>query len=290
MLNKNKSIVIASAVLLTSLMLGSAVEAAFDQVGQGNVTVTEAGRLTDVSALKLRPGYDITASGVDMTVTASIAPKLETTAPMVRSAPNYNVFKSVVVPVGKLAAFAQWSKVRPSAGAVSNFCAGSFCDSSAGKKLAAVAEKARGLSQVEALKLINREVNRTIAYRSDRGDTWQTLAQSAARGAGDCEDFAIAKMELLAELGFAPEQLQFIVLKDTRRQLYHAVLAVHVGGKRYILDNLSNTAASDDIFRTYKPIASFVGSKTYVHGFKSGEKAIAMGKGGYGSIRLGEGN
>jgi predicted transglutaminase-like cysteine proteinase len=287
MLDKNKSISIASAALLAGMMAVTGVRAGFETTVLPSAE--PASRLTALSILQLRPSYDSTRPGVDAMVTASVAPAPEMTVPVRRSAPDYNVFKSVVVPVGKLAAFEQWGKVRPSAGAVSEFCAGTFCDSQAGRKLAAVAEKARGLSQVEALKLVNREVNRVIAYRSDKGDKWQTLAQSAARGAGDCEDFAIAKMQLLAEIGFAPEQLQFIVLKDTRRQLYHAVLAVHVDGKRYILDNLSNTAASDDIFRTYKPIVSFVGTKSYVHGFKGGEKAIAM-KGGYEAIQLGGGN
>jgi predicted transglutaminase-like cysteine proteinase len=287
MLNNTKSSLVASAVLVAGMILGTGTQAGFDRIGAERASAAPDSVL---STLQMRPGYDMLPRDLDMTVTASIAPRLETTAPIRRSAPNYNVFKSVVVPVGKLPAFSQWSKVRPSAGTASDFCAGAFCDSKVGRKLAAVAEQARGLSQVEALKLVNREVNRTIAYRSDKADIWQTLAQSAARGAGDCEDFAIAKMELLAELGFAPEQLQFIVLKDTRRQLYHAVLAVHVDGKRYILDNLSNTAASDDIFRTYKPIASFVGAKTYVHGFKGGETAVAVGAGGYGAIRLGEGN
>ena len=274
MLNNTKSILIASAALVAGMMLGTGTQAGFDQIGAERASAAPDSVL---STLQLRAGYDLSQRDLDMTVTASVAPRLETTAPIRRSAPNYNVFKSVTVPVGKLPAFSQWSKVRPSAGA-------------APAKFAALVKQAMGLSQVEALKLINREVNRSVRYRSDRNDQWQTLAQTAARGTGDCEDYAIAKMALLVDLGFAPDQLQFIVLKDTRRQLYHAVLAAHVDGKRYILDNLSNTAASDDIFRTYKPIASFVGAKTYVHGFKGGETAVAVGAGGYGAIRLGEGN
>lgn len=287
MLKNSKTISLLSGAILVVMTWGGAARAEFDGSGFGGKQTVVAERPTTLSGLQLRPSYDMLRPSIDSTMTASIGPAHEPTAPVRRSAPNYNVFKSVVVPVGKLPAFAQWTKVKPKAGVVADLCAGSFCDTPAGLKLAAAAEQAGGLSQVEALKLINREVNRAIAYRSDKADIWQTLAQSAARGAGDCEDFAIAKMELLTRLGFAPEQLQFIVLKDTRRQLYHAVLAVHVGGKRYILDNLSNTAASDDIFRTYKPIASFVGAKSYIHGFKGGETAVA---GSLAAIRLGEGN
>ncbi len=285
MLNNTKSISVVLMSLIAGVLVGMpAAEARFDEISARRAAVIQPMQdVVDVTVLMSRP------RAVDGLVTASIAPRLETSAPARRTAPNYNVFKSVVVPVGKLAAFAQWGKVRPSASDAAVLCAGGPCKSAAGRALAAAAEQARALPQVEALTLVNRAVNRAIKYRSDRGDSWQTLAQSAARGMGDCEDYAIAKMQLLASLGFAPEQLQFIVLKDTRRQLYHAVLAVHVEGKRYILDNLSNTAASDEIFRAYKPIVSFVGAKSYVHGFRGGETAVAM-KGGLASIRLGEGN
>ena len=39
----------------------------------------------------------------------------------------------------------------------------------------------------------------------------------ARMGAGDCEDFAIAKYWLLSSLGVADEQLQMVVLQHTRR-------------------------------------------------------------------------
>jgi predicted transglutaminase-like cysteine proteinase len=286
MLNNTNKISVALAAMLACLMVTvSAAEARFD-----DMTPRQAAMLRPMLDLVDRTVLSAAPRAPDRLTTASIAPQAETVAPVRRAAPDYNVFKSVVVPVGQLKAFGQWGRVRPTAGEVAELCTGSFCKSTAGRQLAALAHSAADLSQVEALTLVNRTVNRLIRYKSDRGDTWQTLAQSAARGTGDCEDFAIAKMELLAGLGFAPEQLQFIVLKDTRRQLYHAVLAVHVEGKRYILDNLSNTAASDTIFRTYKPIVSFVGTKSYVHGFKGGETAVAMGKGGMAGIRLGEGN
>lgn len=286
MLSRNKSIAIASAVLLASLLLGTATQAGLDDNAQRRTGSAVSERFASIDALKLRPGYDMARSGVDTTVTASIAPNVETTVPFRRSAPNYNVFKSVVVPVGELPAFSQWSTVRPSAGTFGAVCGAGGCGSKGGRKLVAAIEKARGLSELEAIRLINVEVNRVIAYRDDKGDDWQTMAQSLARGTGDCEDYVIAKMTMLAALGFPPERMQFVVLRETRRQIYHAVLAVHVNGKRYILDNLSNTAATDDIFRTYKPIVSLVGAKSYVHGFKGGEKAVAM-KGGYSSIRLG---
>ncbi len=204
---------------------------------------------------------------------------------------SYNVFRSVVVPVGQLKAFEQWENFAPKAtSGEATICTGALCKSVAGKRMAAAAKKAAGLSQLEAMRLINLEVNKAIRYKSDRGDDWASLEQSALRGTGDCEDYAIAKMTLLNRIGFAPEQLQFIVLKDTRRQLYHAVLAVHVDGERYILDNMSNVVANDTLFRSYAPIASFVGNKSFIHGFTSKSSSVAtLGPGGLAAIQLGEG-
>ncbi|PCI02380.1 MAG: hypothetical protein COB78_13425 [Hyphomicrobiales bacterium] len=220
---------------------------------------------------------------------ASLQENITPSVPKARkvSPKNYNVFRSVVIPVGKMAAFDQWSRIAPVAH-ITDACADSLCKTSTGKRLAAAAKKADSLAPVEALRLINSVVNRTIKYRSDRGDHWASVAESAARGYGDCEDYAIAKMQLLNRIGFTPEQLQFVVLKDTRRGLYHAVLAVHVDGKNYVLDNLSNTIASDTLFRSYMPIASFAGAKSFIHGFTGRNSSVAsLGKGGFAAISLG---
>ena len=58
-----------------------------------------------------------------------------------------------------------------------------------------------------------------------------------------------------------------MILRDTRTTAFHAVLAVHVNGRRYILDNLSNRVLTDDALKAYVPIESFAGDKTFIHGF-----------------------
>ena len=54
---------------------------------------------------------------------------------------------------------------------------------------------------------------------------------------GDCEDFAIAKYFALRDLGFPASQMRIVVLKDTLRNLDHAVTAVYLDGDAWILDN-----------------------------------------------------
>lgn len=195
---------------------------------------------------------------------------------------NYNVFGSVVIPVGALPAAKSWNHA-----ATGDFlnvfgagCPIDDCRSGLRKTFAEAAREAETLSPVEALSFINRTVNRNLRYSSDedawhRGDYWASPEEIAAKGVGDCEDFATTKLWLLRSIGFDESQLQLVVLKDTRRQLYHAVLTVHIDGKAYVLDNLSNTVASDTAFISYVPIMSFVGGKNYIHGFQDRRTGVA---------------
>ncbi|CDP53592.1 hypothetical protein [Devosia sp. DBB001] len=197
---------------------------------------------------------------------------------------DYNVFGSVVIPVGALPAARAWSHAA-GADVVNVFnpdCGPADCGSGLRKVLAKAARDASQLPTDQALNLVNRAVNRNLGYQADRaawgkGDYWANPSEIARSGVGDCEDFATTKLWLLRSIGFDESQLQLVVLKDTRRQLYHAVLAVHVDGKAYILDNLTNTVTTDTAFISYVPIMSFVGGKNYIHGFQDRRSAVALG-------------
>jgi hypothetical protein len=49
------------------------------------------------------------------------------------------------------------------------------------------------------------------------------------RMSGQCQDYAIAKFLALRALGFADTQLRLVALRDTRREIDHAVLVVALG-------------------------------------------------------------
>ena len=68
-----------------------------------------------------------------------------------------------------------------------------------------------------------------------------------------CEDFAIAKYFALCDLGFPASQMRIVVLKDTLRNLDHAVTAVYLDGDAWILDNLSNAVLSHKRLSHYRP-------------------------------------
>src|SRR3546814_7137241 len=74
------------------------------------------------------------------------------------------------------------------------------------------ANAAPGLDEQELLARVNQWVNREIAYIGDdrnyrQRDYWATAEQTIARGKGDCEDFAILKMQMLrADVAHQAEQ------------------------------------------------------------------------------------
>ncbi len=55
-----------------------------------------------------------------------------------------------------------------------------------------------GMTESEIMTAVHRYVADRIAYQSDVGDQWQTVEQTLARGAGDCEDMAILVASLAA--------------------------------------------------------------------------------------------
>ncbi|WP_306257419.1 transglutaminase-like cysteine peptidase [Pararhizobium sp. IMCC21322] len=191
---------------------------------------------------------------------------------------DYGVLSSVAIDIKNLPARKDWLSVSKGdyTGLFRQKCIGSakVCRSDLATGVAAAASGSRKLPTLKRVSLINRAVNRALDYRSDqqifgRADYWANPNEVAALGVGDCEDFAIAKLWALRAIGLNPEQLQFIVVKDTRRNVLHAVLAVHLDGGTYILDSLSDKVATQGAFRDYKPIMSFAANKSYIHGFDS---------------------
>lgn len=222
------------------------------------------------------------AAGTGDLAVAAVAPQAVETprlAVPARTGRQLGTFGSVAISAGKLPSAAKWRKVTATDFSAF-FTAGcaqaglAACDSAFARRLQAARQSADGQEDVEALRTVNAAVNAALPYSADKGvwgkgDYWATPVEAARKGEGDCEDFAIAKMWMLRSLGFSADQLQLVVLKDTRRGIYHAVLAVHLDGQRYILDNLYDNIARDSAFSSYLPIMSFVGDKSYIHGFEN---------------------
>ncbi len=83
-------------------------------------------------------------------------------------------------------------------------------------------------------------------------DYWATPSEFV-RKSGDCEDYAIAKYYAFRSMGIPASQLRVVALKDTIRNLGHAVLAVYVNDTAYILDNLTNLVLVHSRLTHYAP-------------------------------------
>lgn len=98
------------------------------------------------------------------------------------------------------------------------------------------------------LKAVNHFFNKQIHYQSDRQawgqkDYWATPSETLTKGAGDCEDFAIAKYYALKQLGMDEAKLKIVYVRSNQFKDPHMVLAVTAkpGGDPLILDNIAES-------------------------------------------------
>ena len=202
-------------------------------------------------ALSLRPVVDLVAAG--------IVP---------------GVFGSHAIPVNSFPAAKRWADVysRISECAADGQCAeGSMRD---------ITKSSAGLSFAAKLRLVNTQVNALLRYGSDRSvygafDHWAAPAESLARRAGDCEDFAILKMAALKSMGIPAASMSLVVVQVRRRNAFHAVLSVNTSNGVFILDNVSDAVRLDNQVTDYLPLLSFSTNRTWIHGTKSGRVQIA---------------
>ena len=84
-------------------------------------------------------------------------------------------------------------------------------------------------------------------------DVWSSPLVTFAHGAGDCEDYAIAKYAALRLAGVASDDLRIVVMHDTLRGEDHAVAAARLDGHWLTLDNNRMAMIEDADLRNYRP-------------------------------------
>ncbi len=125
-----------------------------------------------------------------------------------------------------------------------------------------LAERYPAMSPEERLRAVNAFFNRIPGVSDERNygqeEYWAYPAQFIRKNGGDCEDYALAKYLALRRLGWPEEDLLLALVKDTRRKTDHAVLAVRLDGRIFILDNLSRPRdlimPQDKYGKTYSPL------------------------------------
>lgn len=177
-----------------------------------------------------------------------------------------DVFGSVALSVARTPLDARWRRAGTSAiaGPAAQF-----------------ATELSGESKFTRLEAVNRYVNGRVRFVDDqvqfgRADVWTSAADTLRRGKGDCEDYAIAKMQMLRRAGFSDRDLYVVIVRDLVRRADHAVLVARAEGRMYVLDNgtdkLLDTAAVSD----YRPIMTFASRGTWTHGYRRSGDAIQM--------------
>ena len=121
----------------------------------------------------------------------------------------------------------------------------------------------------EQLAAINRFFNQHIRFATDeqiwrRADHWASPLESLAKGAGDCEDYAIAKYFSLLALGMPVARLRLVYVSarlDSGRSQAHMVLAFYPdapdGAEVLVLDNLTETIVAAKLRSDLTPVFSF---------------------------------
>lgn len=138
---------------------------------------------------------------------------------------------------------------------------------------AAYARSLRTLDPLDRIEAVNRYVNRNVRFVDDsrqygRADHWTAAATTLSRGRGDCEDYAIAKLQMLRSAGFADRDLYMVVVKDLARRADHAVLVVRTSKRMLMLDNGTDVVADTEAVSDYRPVLTFAASGTWTHGYR----------------------
>jgi len=128
----------------------------------------------------------------------------------------------------------------------------------------------KSTSDREKLEKVNTFMNK-IPYGEDidvwgAEDYWATPIEFLGVGAGDCEDYAIAKYFTLKAMGIPETKLRITYVKALRLDKTHMVLtyAGKPGDEPLVLDNLDKTIKPASERRDLVPIFSFNGAELWM--------------------------
>ena len=189
------------------------------------------------------------------------APVIQAMMPMVRPAISMtapDVFNSVALPIAHTTLDRRWKRVE---------------NGPVGAPAGAYAASLNGREAVAKLVAVNHYVNSRVSFVDDIkqygvADLWTSAAQTLSRGRGDCEDYAIAKMQLLRRAGFAEKDLYLVILHDALRRADHAVLVARADNRLVVLDNGTDRLIDSFEMVDYHPIITFSGNHVWTHGYR----------------------
>jgi len=177
-----------------------------------------------------------------------------------------DVFGSVALSVGRTSLDKRWRAV---------------AGQRVGGAAAVYAASLRDHSEVARVEAVNRYVNRRVEFVDDsrqygRADLWSAASETLRRGRGDCEDYAIAKLQMLRAAGVSDRDLYLVIAKDLVRRADHALLVVRAGGRMLVLDNGTDTILNADNPGDYRPVLTFAANGAWTHGYRRSMPSIAI--------------
>lgn len=130
--------------------------------------------------------------------------------------------------------------------------------------------QAGALPEADKLRRVNEFFGRHIRFQSDQQvwkvvDYWATPLESLGQGAGDCEDYVIAKYFSLIELGVERSKLRWIYVVATLGTPGNGVTEPHMvlgyyatpGAEPLVLDNLTSSILPASRRPDLAPVFSF---------------------------------
>lgn len=137
-----------------------------------------------------------------------------------------------------------------------------------------------GKTDNELLQTTNRFFNRQLRFVDDsqnwrQNDYWASPIEALVKGAGDCEDYAIAKYFTLRRLGMPSEKLRITYVKALRYNQAHMVLTYYAspGAIPLVLDNLIGEIRPASQRKDLLPVYAFNAEGLYLPGAAGGKRA-----------------
>jgi predicted transglutaminase-like cysteine proteinase len=139
----------------------------------------------------------------------------------------------------------------------------------------------RSLSEADKLRTVNDFFNSNVQFINDQAlwgkeDYWATPIEMLAVGAGDCEDYSIAKYFTLKQLGVDEEKLRITYVKAIEIGQAHMVLT-YFENKRavpLVLDNLITEIKPASQRKDLVPVYSFNGAGLWLAKARGGGKRV----------------
>ncbi len=129
------------------------------------------------------------------------------------------------------------------------------------------------LPESEKLITVNKFFNRQLRFVDDQRnwhqeDYWATPLEALIKGAGDCEDYSIAKYFTLRRLGIPSEKLRITYVKALNYNQAHMVLTYYSSptAQPLVLDNLIGDIRPASQRKDLLPVYSFNAEGLYLPG------------------------